>query len=33
MNYFDYLWRLYEKMKINYYCGRIDKFPPFPMWY
>ena len=32
MNYIDYLWRLYDKRKIDYYCGRIDKLPPFPMW-
>lgn len=32
MNYFDYLWNLYEERKIDYYCGRIDKLPPFPIW-
>ena len=32
MNYFDYLWSLYDKTKIDYYCGIIDKLPPFPMW-
>lgn len=33
MDYIKHLWRLYDKRKIDYYCGRIDKMPPFPMWY
>ena len=33
MDYFKYLWNLYGKRKNDYYCGRIDRLPPFPMWY
>lgn len=32
MDYFDYLWALYDKAKADYFCGRIEKFPPFPLW-
>lgn len=32
MNYFDYLWNLYEKAKLDYYCGKTEKLPPFPIW-
>lgn len=32
MNYFDYLWMMYDQRKIDYYCGRINKIPPFPLW-
>jgi hypothetical protein len=32
MDYIEYLWRVYDKLKIDYYCGRIDKYPPFTIW-